>query len=161
MQSLYHQERKNQLAGLRPTSGSHSACLQPCFSWDRIPSPVTTSLGHLWGECGECERLGGARGENRLTNRVRARKNTKEESTQVTYLIGHISAGQGYLGDNFKKISSWAAILFAPTLVGTIYGMNFENMPELGWTFGYPFAIGLMGVVCGSLYVIFKRRDWL
>ncbi|MFJ6081176.1 magnesium and cobalt transport protein CorA [Streptomyces sp. NPDC092369] len=63
--------------------------------------------------------------------------------------------------EEIKKISSWAAILFAPTLVGTIYGMNFEHMPELGWSFGYPFAIGLMGVVCASLYVIFKRRDWL
>ncbi|MFD4415330.1 magnesium and cobalt transport protein CorA [Streptomyces sp. NPDC058476] len=63
--------------------------------------------------------------------------------------------------EEIKKISSWAAILFAPTLVGTIYGMNFERMPELSWEFGYPFAIGLMGVVCVSLYVIFKRRDWL
>lgn len=72
-----------------------------------------------------------------------------------------IHAGQHPQVDNFKKISSWAAILFAPTLVGTIYGMNFENMPELGWRFGYPFAIGLMGVVCVSLYLIFKRRDWL
>ncbi|ANS68946.1 metal-transport protein [Streptomyces lincolnensis] len=63
--------------------------------------------------------------------------------------------------EEIKKISSWAAILFAPTLVGTIYGMNFEDMPELGWSFGYPFAIGLMGVVCVTLYVIFKRRDWL
>ncbi|WP_217207330.1 magnesium and cobalt transport protein CorA [Streptomyces sp. AC550_RSS872] len=63
--------------------------------------------------------------------------------------------------EEIKKISSWAAILFAPTLVGTIYGMNFKHIPELGWTFGYPFAIGLMGVVCVSLYVIFKRRDWL
>ncbi|MEU1476949.1 magnesium and cobalt transport protein CorA [Streptomyces sp. NPDC005760] len=63
--------------------------------------------------------------------------------------------------EEIKKISSWAAILFAPTLVGTIYGMNFRHMPELGWSFGYPFAIGLMGVVCASLYVIFKRRDWL
>lgn len=63
--------------------------------------------------------------------------------------------------EEIKKISSWAAILFAPTLVGTIYGMNFEDMPELGWTFGYPFAIGLMAVVCVSLYFIFKRRDWL
>ena len=63
--------------------------------------------------------------------------------------------------EEIKKISSWAAILFAPTLVGTIYGMNFKHMPELSWSFGYPFAIGLMGVVCGSLYVIFKRRDWL
>ncbi|MER8011245.1 magnesium and cobalt transport protein CorA [Streptomyces sp. NPDC094149] len=63
--------------------------------------------------------------------------------------------------EEIKRISSWAAILFAPTLVGTIYGMNFRHMPELSWSFGYPFAIGLMGVICGGLYVIFKRRDWL
>ncbi|MGR3868818.1 magnesium and cobalt transport protein CorA [Streptomyces graminifolii] len=63
--------------------------------------------------------------------------------------------------EEIKKISSWAAILFAPTLVGTIYGMNFTHMPELNWGLGYPFAIGLMGVVCVSLYLIFKRRDWL
>ncbi|MGW1891504.1 magnesium and cobalt transport protein CorA [Streptomyces sp. NPDC002004] len=63
--------------------------------------------------------------------------------------------------EEIKKISAWAAILFAPTLVGTVYGMNFQNMPELHWAFGYPLAIGLMGVVCVGLYVIFKRRDWL
>jgi magnesium transporter len=39
--------------------------------------------------------------------------------------------------------------------------MNFDSMPELHWTGGYPFAIGLMGLVCTGLYVIFKRRDWL
>ncbi|MCT9006134.1 magnesium and cobalt transport protein CorA [Streptomyces rhizosphaerihabitans] len=63
--------------------------------------------------------------------------------------------------EEIKKISSWAAILFAPTLVGTIYGMNFDHMPELHWVFGYPFAIILMAVVCTSLYVIFKRKRWL
>lgn len=63
--------------------------------------------------------------------------------------------------EEVKKISSWAAILFAPTLVGTIYGMNFDTMPELGWAFGYPFAIALMGIVCVTLYFVFKRRDWL
>ncbi|UQX03706.1 magnesium and cobalt transport protein CorA [Streptomyces sp. RerS4] len=63
--------------------------------------------------------------------------------------------------EEIKKISSWAAILFAPTLVGTIYGMNFDHMPELKWAAGYPFAILLMAVVCVSLYVIFKKRDWL
>ncbi|MFF4161458.1 magnesium and cobalt transport protein CorA [Streptomyces sp. NPDC001678] len=63
--------------------------------------------------------------------------------------------------EEIKKISSWAAILFAPTLVGTIYGMNFDNMPELHWAGGYPFAILLMAAVCTSLYFIFKRRDWL
>ncbi|MFF4543932.1 magnesium and cobalt transport protein CorA [Streptomyces sp. NPDC001406] len=63
--------------------------------------------------------------------------------------------------EEVKKVSAWAAILFAPTLVGTIYGMNFREMPELHWALGYPFAVGLMGVVCVTLYLIFKRKDWL
>ena len=60
-----------------------------------------------------------------------------------------------------KKISAWAAILFAPTLVGTVYGMNFDHMPELHWVLGYPFALVLMLVVSLSLYAVFKKRDWL
>ncbi|MEV0081962.1 magnesium/cobalt transporter CorA [Saccharopolyspora sp. NPDC050642] len=63
--------------------------------------------------------------------------------------------------EEIKKISSWAAILFAPTLIGTVYGMNFDFMPELHWGLGYPFAVVLMLVVCLSLYTIFKRRNWL
>ena len=47
-------------------------------------------------------------------------------------------------GEEVKKISAWAAILFAPTLVGTVYGMNFDAMPELHWHLGYPFALLLM-----------------
>ena len=63
--------------------------------------------------------------------------------------------------EEVKKISAWAAILFAPTLIGTIYGMNFQTMPELGWVFGYPFALGLMGLVSLVLYMVFSRRRWL
>ncbi|WEO76564.1 magnesium and cobalt transport protein CorA [Cryobacterium sp. SO2] len=63
--------------------------------------------------------------------------------------------------EEVKKISSWAAILFAPTLVGTIYGMNFTHMPELKWQFGYPFAITLMVAMGFGLYAVFKRRNWL
>ncbi|HWI32371.1 MAG TPA: magnesium and cobalt transport protein CorA [Microbacterium sp.] len=63
--------------------------------------------------------------------------------------------------DQVKKISSWAAILFAPTLVGTIYGMNFDNIPELHWGFGYPLALLLMATTSVTLYVVFKRRGWL
>jgi magnesium transporter len=71
-------------------------------------------------------------------------------------------AEAGHAQNNeIKKISSWAAILFAPTLIGTVYGMNFDHMPELHWILGYPFAIALMALVCGSLYLVFKRRDWL
>jgi magnesium transporter len=64
-------------------------------------------------------------------------------------------------GEEVKKISAWAAILFAPTLVGTVYGMNFEFMPETKWHLGYPFALVLMGLVSGVLYAVFKRRDWI
>jgi magnesium transporter len=60
-----------------------------------------------------------------------------------------------------KKISAWAAILFAPTLIGTVYGMNFDNMPELHWALGYPFALLLMVLVSVTLYLVFKRRGWL
>ena len=60
-----------------------------------------------------------------------------------------------------KKISAWAAILFAPTLIGTIYGMNFDHMPELHWTFGYPLAIAGMLGLGGIFYWIFKRVGWL
>jgi magnesium transporter len=63
--------------------------------------------------------------------------------------------------EEVKKVSAWAAILFAPTLIGTVYGMNFNHMPELHWTFGYPFAIALMLFTSGTLYTIFKRRGWL
>jgi magnesium transporter len=63
--------------------------------------------------------------------------------------------------EQMKRVSSWAAILFAPTLVAGIYGMNFTNMPELNWPLGYPMAIGLMLLLALVLYLIFKRRDWL
>ncbi len=63
--------------------------------------------------------------------------------------------------EEVKKISAWAAILFAPTLIGTIYGMNFTYMPELNWFFGYPFALLLMALTSLMLYLVFKRRGWL
>jgi magnesium transporter len=63
--------------------------------------------------------------------------------------------------EQVKRISAWAAILFAPTLVGTVYGMNFTHMPELNWVFGYPLAVALMVLTALVLWFIFKRRSWL
>jgi magnesium transporter len=63
--------------------------------------------------------------------------------------------------EEVKKVSAWAAILFAPTIVGTVYGMNFDHIPELHWAGGYPFALGLMVTVSVVLYTVFKRRGWL
>jgi magnesium transporter len=63
--------------------------------------------------------------------------------------------------EEVKKISAWAAILFAPSVIGTVYGMNFRHMPELHWRFGYLFAVGLMAAVSLALYLLFKRRSWI
>ncbi|MFC5664884.1 magnesium and cobalt transport protein CorA [Kitasatospora misakiensis] len=103
------------------------------------------------------ERVDGFRQmlQNILTvNATLVSQRQNEEMKQLAE-AGHVQ------NDEIKKISSWAAILFAPTLIGTVYGMNFTTMPELKWAFGYPFAIALMALVCTSLYLIFKRRNWL
>lgn len=63
--------------------------------------------------------------------------------------------------EQVKKISGWAAILFAPTLVGTVYGMNFDDMPELHLPWGYPAALALMAATSVALYAVFKRHHWL
>ena len=60
------------------------------------------------------------------------------------------------------KIFSVAAVVFLPpTLIASIYGMNFEHMPELKWLLGYPFAIGRMILSAILPYVYLKRRGWL
>jgi magnesium transporter len=48
-----------------------------------------------------------------------------------------------------------------PTMIAGIYGMNFEHMPELGWTFGYPLVLAVMAVICFTLYRFFRRAGWL
>ena len=60
-----------------------------------------------------------------------------------------------------QRLSAWAAILFAPTLVGTVYGMNFEHMPELEWRLGYPLALAGMLAVALILYGVFRRKRWI
>jgi magnesium transporter len=78
--------------------------------------------------------------------------------TLETKTLNEVSLAQN---EQVKRISAWAAILFAPTLIGTNYGMNFDHVPELHWRFGYPFALALMVVVSVTLYVVFKRRRWI
>jgi magnesium transporter len=63
--------------------------------------------------------------------------------------------------EQVKKISSWAAIFFAPSFVAGVYGMNFDHMPELHWAYGYPMSILLMAGTAALMYVIFKKKGWL
>src|SRR5690554_6562749 len=76
-----------------------------------------------------------------------------------------MSAAQGFINirqNQISKIFSIAAVVFLPpTLVGTVYGMNFEVMPELNWILGYPMALGLMAISAISPYLFFKHKGWL
>ena len=63
--------------------------------------------------------------------------------------------------EDVRKISAWVAIIAVPTMIAGIYGMNFEHMPELGWTYGYPMALGIMLTACLVLFRWFKRAGWL
>jgi magnesium transporter len=63
--------------------------------------------------------------------------------------------------DDVRRISAIVAIVAVPTLIAGIYGMNFEHMPELGWTFGYPLVLVVMLTLCTLLYRFFRRAGWL
>ena len=79
------------------------------------------------------------------------------------YLLARCDAGQYQIQQNdIIKIFSVAAVVFLPpTLIASIYGMNFHFMPELSWWFGYPLAIALMILAAVLPYLYFKRRGWL
>lgn len=72
-----------------------------------------------------------------------------------------LSEASNAQAEQARRISGWAAILFAPTLIGSIYGMNFEFMPELRMWWGYPAALLAMAASSLGLYIAFKRRGWL
>ncbi len=72
-----------------------------------------------------------------------------------------LSEASNRQADQTRKISGWAAILFAPSLIGSIYGMNFDFMPELHQPWGYPAALAAMLASSVVLFFVFKRRGWL
>lgn len=63
--------------------------------------------------------------------------------------------------EDMRKISAWAAIALVPTAIAGIYGMNFDNMPELHWRYGYFAVLGVIAVACLGLHRLFRRNGWL
>jgi magnesium transporter len=83
-------------------------------------------------------------------------------TNKITFLLDAMLGVVTIEQNNIIKIFSIAAVaLMPPTLIASIYGMNFKHMPELEWTFGYPYAVGLM--ICSAIlpFVIFKWKKWL
>jgi len=76
-------------------------------------------------------------------------------------LQAHLAQVTVAQNEDMRKITAWAAIIAVPTMVCGVYGMNFEHMPELRWTFGYPLVLAVISVACVVLYRGFRRNGWL
>jgi magnesium transporter len=87
---------------------------------------------------------------------------TRFLSGRISFLLdatlGMISTEQNQI---IKLFSVMAVVLLPPTLIASIYGMNFKHMPELAWTFGYPWALGLMVIAALIPIIYFRRKGWL
>ncbi len=83
-------------------------------------------------------------------------------SNKITFLLDALLGVVTLEQNNVIKIFSIAAVvLLPPTLVATVYGMNFKNMPELEWQYGYPLALGMMLIAAIVPYYLFKWKKWL
>ncbi len=76
-------------------------------------------------------------------------------------LNAHLAQITVQQNSDMRKISAWVAIAAVPTMVAGIYGMNFDNMPELKWQYGYFMVLAIMAVICLALYRAFRRSGWL
>ena len=83
------------------------------------------------------------------------------DSLLSTAFEAHIAQISVQQNDDMRRISAAAGIIVAPTVVGSIYGMNFDHMPELHWLYGYPAAIALMALSSLAVFVVSKRAGWL
>ena len=83
-------------------------------------------------------------------------------TNKITFLLDAMLGVVSLQQNNIIKIFSVVAVvLMPPTLVASIYGMNFRHMPELDWTFGYPLALGIMLIAAILPYLFFKWKKWL
>ncbi|MGI9126418.1 MAG: CorA family divalent cation transporter, partial [Mycobacterium sp.] len=97
-----------------------------------------------------------------LDHQITAAEQIAEYDEMLSSLVHAALAKVGMQqNQDMRKISAWAAMAAVPTAIAGIYGMNFENMPELAWQWGYPAVLLLMVVICGFLYRTFRRNHWL
>lgn len=76
-------------------------------------------------------------------------------------LQAHLAQVTVAQNEDMRKITAWAAIVAVPTMVCGVYGMNFDHMPELRWTYGYPLVLSVMATACFLIHRGFRRNGWL
>jgi len=92
--------------------------------------------------------------------RVEAMIGSLRDVLTSVFEVSHLLESQRQ-GTITRQLAAWAAILAVPTAIAGIYGMNFENMPELKMHYGYFAILGLIAGLCVALYIRFKRARWL
>jgi len=92
----------------------------------------------------------------RLNQSIDSERDTVVTAIQVN--LAMITIGENEVT---KRLAAYAALVAVPTMIAGVYGMNFKHMPELDWTLGYPFAVGLMAVIDGFLFTRFRKAGWL
>jgi magnesium transporter len=126
-------------------------------------SPLLEYSGKLYG--GRVPQVCGGLGEYfrdvtdhliRLNQSIDAARDTVSTAIQVNLALVQVSESEVT-----KRLAAYAALVAVPTMIAGVYGMNFENMPELKWTYGYPMAMGVMAVIDLYLWSRFKKSGWL
>jgi magnesium transporter len=92
----------------------------------------------------------------RLATRIR-----EYRDLLTSVLTANLTQSSIRQNEDVRRISAWAAIIAVPTMIAGIYGMNFEHMPELTWTFGYPLVLAVIALACVALYWRFRKTGWL
>jgi magnesium transporter len=128
-----------------------------------VTGPLLESTGRLFG--GRVPAVCAGLGEYfrdvydhliRINQSIDSARETVSTAIQVN--LAMITIGESEVT---KRLAAYAALVAVPTMIAGIYGMNFQNMPELGWTFGYPVAIALMAAIDAWLFWRFRKAGWL
>jgi magnesium transporter len=136
---------------------------QKLITLKHAASPLLEYSGKLYG--GRVPQVCGGLGEYfrdvtdhliRLNQTIDAARDTVSTAIQVNLAL--VQVGES---ETTKRLASYAALVAVPTMIAGVYGMNFEVMPELKWTYGYPTVMAIMAVLDGYLFYRFRRSGWL
>lgn len=144
IESLYYV--KQNLATLKHASGPLREYSNKLFG-GRVP-PACTELGEYFRDVDD--HLA------RLNQSIEAARDTVATAIQVN--LAMVQVGESEVS---KRLAAYAALVAVPTMIAGVYGMNFENMPELKWTFGYPAAIAVIAAIDGFLFYRFRKAGWV
>ncbi|HEX7251217.1 MAG TPA: CorA family divalent cation transporter, partial [Burkholderiales bacterium] len=126
-------------------------------------APLVEASGRLYG--GRVPQVCAGLGEYfrdvydhlfRLNQSIDTLRDTVTTAIQVN--LAMITIGESEVT---KRLAAYAALVAIPTMIAGVYGMNFEHMPELKWSFGYPLALAVMAAIDGYLFYRFRKAGWL